>query len=73
MVVDGLLIKDGKILLVKRGLGWSEPGKWALPGRYLDQNETVKQGVLRKVLEETGYKAKIIKFFLTSSTKFSTI
>src|SRR3990167_9408788 len=63
VVVDMLVIDDKKILLVKRGGKWLEPGKWALPGGFLDMNETCEQAALRELLEETGYTGKIIKLF----------
>ena len=63
VVVDMLVIKDKQILLVKRGGKWLESGKWAMPGGFLDLNETAEQAVLRELKEETGYTGKIIKLF----------
>lgn len=44
------------VLLVKRG---NEPykGKWALPGGFLNPDETAEEGALRELYEETGIKA----------------
>jgi 8-oxo-dGTP diphosphatase len=62
VVVDGLIIKDDKILLVKRSPKlFTEPNKWCLPGGYLNLNETTEQAILREVREETGYKCEIIE------------
>jgi ADP-ribose pyrophosphatase YjhB (NUDIX family) len=50
----GALIFDGsRILLVERG---KEPlkGYWSLPGGVLETGETLKEGIRREVLEETG-------------------
>ena len=64
VVVDGLVIKDKRILLVKRGPGsFIEIGKWALPGGYLELDETCEQAIIREVKEETGYECEVIKLF----------
>lgn len=62
IVVDGLVVKANKILLVKRAGPWLESGKWALPGGYLNRGENGAEAVVREVLEETGYQVKVIKF-----------
>lgn len=45
------VIKDGKILLVRE----REDDCWTLPGGWGDVCETPKQGVIREVLEESGF------------------
>lgn len=50
----GAVVIDGtKVLLVRRG---QEPlkGEWSLPGGALEVGETLQQGVVREVREETG-------------------
>lgn len=51
--VDGLIIKNQQILLIKRG-GMPFTGYWAIPGGHLDWNETAEEGVTREVKEETN-------------------
>lgn len=63
VVVDMLVVDNNKILLVKRGGKWLETGKWALPGGFLDRDETGAQAAVRETREETGYEAKVIKLF----------
>ncbi len=62
-VVDALVVDGTKILLVKRAAHMSDGGKYAVPGGYMDRDETVQQAVLREVEEETGYAAKIVSLF----------
>lgn len=58
--LDGLLVKDGKILLIKRG---NDPykGYWALPGGYLEYDERTEEACCREFEEETGVKVEIEK------------
>lgn len=61
LTADGVILKDKKILLVKRK---NEPfkGKWALPGGFVEYGERVEESVIREVHEETGLKTKIRDF-----------
>lgn len=61
VVVDAICLKNNKILLVKRGPKYSNPGKYALPGGFLERDETTEEATLRELKEETGYTGKIIK------------
>lgn len=63
VVVDNLLIDKNKILLAKRGPKYLEPGKWALPGGYVDRDETTAEAAVREIREETGYQSKVINLF----------
>lgn len=51
--VGAVVIDGGRVLLVRRG---QEPlkGEWSLPGGALELGETLREGVVREVLEETG-------------------
>ncbi|UCH90294.1 MAG: NUDIX hydrolase [Thermoplasmata archaeon] len=58
ITVDGVIIKDRKILLIQRK---NEPfkGSYALPGGFVDYKEPVEDAVVREVEEETGLQTKI--------------
>lgn len=58
MVVDSIVLKDNKIMMVKRAPNMLEGGKWGLVGGYVDRDETLKQAAEREVLEETGWTVK---------------
>ena len=51
--VGAVIIRDGQVLLVKRG---REPAKglWAMPGGAVEPGETLQAAAEREILEETG-------------------
>lgn len=51
--VGAVVIKDEKVLLVRRGVQPSM-GLWAIPGGGLELGETIQEGAEREILEETG-------------------
>ncbi len=57
--LTGVLIEDGKILLVKQKVSLER--SWSLPGGRLEQGETIEQGIVRELYEETGLKVKVEK------------
>jgi ADP-ribose pyrophosphatase YjhB (NUDIX family) len=64
VTVDGLVINNEQILLVKRSFKYAiEAGKWAMPGGYLGRDESADQAIIREILEETGYQATISNMF----------
>lgn len=71
MTVDAVVVQSGHILLVKRG---DMPGKglWALPGGFLNQEETMLDGAIRELKEETKIKVppKILKDRVKESKTF---
>ena len=60
LTVDGIIIKDNKIVLIRRKF---DPFKdyWALPGGFVEFNEKTEDAVIREISEETGLKTRIIK------------
>jgi ADP-ribose pyrophosphatase YjhB (NUDIX family) len=59
IVVGCLALYEGKILLCRRGI---EPryGKWNLPAGFMENGETVEEGALRELVEETGAKGRLV-------------
>lgn len=58
MTVDAVVVQSGHLLLVERG---DMPGKglWALPGGFLNQEETMLDGAIRELKEETKIKVPV--------------
>jgi len=56
--VGGVVIRDGRALLIKRG---SAPLKdqWSIPGGTLELGESIQEGVRRELLEETGIEVRV--------------
>lgn len=53
-------LRDGKVLLVKRGRSPSK-GLYAFPGGRVEQGETLEEAARRELLEETGVIAHDLK------------
>ncbi len=60
LAVDGVVIKDGKLVLIRRK-NWPFKGCYALPGGFVEYGEKVEEAVKREVKEETGLDAGIKK------------
>lgn len=55
VVTQAVVYKEHEILLIKRAEGMLEGGKWALPGGFVDRDETTKEAIAREIKEETGW------------------
>ena len=53
--VDSVVVQSGHVLLIQRK---AQPGKglWAIPGGFIDQNETAFDSAIRELREETRIK-----------------
>jgi ADP-ribose pyrophosphatase YjhB (NUDIX family) len=56
--VDGVYVKDGKILLLKRNV---EPfkGCWHVVGGHVEEDESLKDAVIREFKEETSLDVEV--------------
>lgn len=68
LTVDAIVYaKDGsdiRVLLIRRG---REPflNQWALPGGFINMNETLEQACIRELEEETGLRVEKMEQFRT--------
>jgi ADP-ribose pyrophosphatase YjhB (NUDIX family) len=60
--VGAIVVKDNKILLIKRG---AEPNrnKWSIPGGMVEAGEDPRDAVLRELMEETGVLGRVLGLF----------
>ncbi|MFA7209102.1 MAG: NUDIX hydrolase [Parcubacteria group bacterium] len=58
--IDAVIIKDDRILFIKRGANPFK-GFWALPGGYVEWDESTEESVIREVKEELGVAVESIK------------
>jgi bifunctional NMN adenylyltransferase/nudix hydrolase len=58
VTVDAVVVQSGHVLLIERKAAPGE-GLWALPGGFLNQNETIKDGIIRELKEETKIKVPV--------------
>jgi 8-oxo-dGTP diphosphatase len=49
-----------QVLLIKRA-EWPHTGKWAIPGGFVEIDESLKRAALRELREETGVKAGVLE------------
>lgn len=50
----GVLVQDGRCLLVRRALHLTKGGLWCFPGGHVERNETSRMAILREMHEELG-------------------
>lgn len=64
----GLIIKDGKIALIKKARGGYK-GLLDLPGGGVEHGETPEEALIRELMEEAGVEVKDYKLLTVTSTR----
>lgn len=55
-----MVVHEGRGLLIRRG-GPPLQGEWSIPGGLLEVGETLEQGVVRELSEETGLDVNVVE------------
>ena len=61
VAVGAVALRDGEVLLVRRGRG-PAAGAWSVPGGRVHYGEELHEAVVREVLEETGLEVVVERF-----------
>lgn len=57
--VFGVVVDDGRVLVLQRAPRRSRAGEWDIPGGKLEPGEDPIDGLRREVLEETGLRLEV--------------
>ena len=58
--VGGVVVDEERALLIRRG-GPPLQGEWSIPGGLLEVGETIEQGIVRELAEETGLEVQVVE------------
>lgn len=70
-VVIAAVINDGKILAVRYNRNHSAYRNYALVAGFIEIGETLEEGCIREIYEETGLKVKDIRYFKSQPWPYS--
>ena len=62
-VVAGIIIRNQKVLLAKRGEGKSQAGYWEFPGGKIANNESAQESLRRELKEEFNIETEVLSKF----------
>lgn len=68
IIVGGIIERNGKILMVQEAKKKCY-GKWNFPAGHLEEGETIYDGAIREIFEETGCKVKLTKVLPIINTR----
>ena len=70
-VTGAIIIKEKKVLLMRRAPGKAFAGYWEFPGGKVEENETPEQCLMRELKEELNIEARVKQFFCESIYEYS--
>ena len=74
-VVGAIIVKDGRILAVKRGENKNKAVafKYEFPGGKIEQGETPQQALKRELVEEMNYDIEVGEEFMSVSYEYEDV
>ena len=69
-VVAGVIEKEGRVLIVRRGANDTLAGKWEFPGGKIEPGETAEEALRRELREELGIETEIGAFLCSSAYEY---
>lgn len=67
--LTGILEEQGRLLIIRQHM--PDGRQWYLPGGQLEPGETMEQGIVREMREETGLEVKLQGLLAVSDTSFT--
>lgn len=69
-VVAGVILRDGKVLVARRGASMSLPGLWEFPGGKVEKDERQEIALAREIEEELGIAIRVDGLINTNSHRY---
>ena len=69
-VTAGIILKEDKILIAKRGLDKKFSGRWEFPGGKLEPGESLQDCIKRELKEELNISIKNQEYFITNEHEY---
>lgn len=70
MIAEALLVSDNKVLLVRQHVQRGDI-VWNFPGGGVETGETPDEACVREVLEETGYRIRVVELLHERNGKYT--
>ena len=72
VIVGGIIEKEGKFLMVQEAKKKCY-GKWNFPAGHLEEGETIYDGAIREIFEETGCKVRLTNVLPIINTELENV
>ena len=72
VIVGGIIEKEGKFLMVQEAKKKCY-GKWNFPAGHLEEGETIYDGAIREIFEETGCRVRLTNVLPIINTKLENV